>query len=262
MFALTRYWHSIFFLMFVSLFSTSVHAESKTITLVADYWPPYNGTPGAVHEGYMVTLVRLVFEPLGYQVTYKMLPWKRAIIETRKGRFNAVIGATRKETPDFIFPEQEAGISYLSFFVNKRSQWRYQHPGSLSTVYLGAIDGYDYNDWFLDYLDANPDRVYLRYGYAPLRDNLSLLVNGRLDAVAGDVKAVRWIANELAVSNQIQHAGKDTSVAAQRIYHAFSPAKKSSAKYAELLSQGIESLRQSGELQKLMKAYQLQDWRD
>jgi hypothetical protein len=48
-------------------------------------------------------------------VKYQVLPWKRSIIEVRKGNYNAIIGAVKEETPDFIFPEEGFVVSMVTY---------------------------------------------------------------------------------------------------------------------------------------------------
>ena len=73
------------------LFPIIVHSEnSETITLVADEWPPFNSVPGSSEEGFLVDVARAVFEKKGIDVSYRILPWKRAIELTRNGHYMAL----------------------------------------------------------------------------------------------------------------------------------------------------------------------------
>ncbi len=249
------------FLVLTLFLSATVKSDPKTITFVADVWPPFNDRPNAELEGYMIDVARAVFEKEGYNVEYRILPWNRAIIETRKGRFNAIIGATKNEASDFIFPKEELGRSGLSFYVRNDASWRYDGEQSLKDVYLGVIDGYDYNDWFVDYQNTYPEKVYVRYGRKPLKENVVSLVHGRLDVIAGDKHAVAWVAKQAGLQDRIRYVGRDEVGGAPGIYHAFSPNLESSKLYSQMLSKGIEALRSSGELQRLLDKYDLKDWK-
>jgi len=68
-----------------------------------------------------------IFENSGHSIVYKILPWNRAIKSTRAGKYHAVIGAAKKEVPDFIVPEKEIGAVKDTFFAKKREYmeiWR------------------------------------------------------------------------------------------------------------------------------------------
>jgi len=233
---------------------------SKTITFVADYWPPFNNEPDSDMEGYMIEIAKAVFESKGYEVVYKNLPWNRSIIESRKGRFNAIIGATKKEAPDFIFPEEELGHDIQGFYVRKDSNWRFENVSSLEEVYLGVIDGYDYRDWFKEYERIHPDKVYVRYGQSPLKENLRLLINGRLGAVIDNDATLRWVSKEMEITDQVKSGGLDTVGGGTSLYLAFSPSLPTSRYYSQLLSGGIREMRKNGRLQTILDRYGIQDW--
>ncbi len=119
-------------------------ASARTITLVADSWPPFNGTPGAEPEGYMVDIARRVFAAAGYTVSYRLLPWKRAVEMTRAGTYDGVFGASRTDADGFIFPDEELGRNKLAFYVSKGN------PGKLG-CYEGASNFTASNLKTLDY---------------------------------------------------------------------------------------------------------------
>ena len=45
------------------------------------------------------------------------------------------------------------------------------------------------------------------------------------------------------------------------VFIAFSPAKKESAEYAKILTDGLKKLRETGELKKILAKYGLEDWK-
>lgn len=53
------------------------------------YWIPK--IPGAAKEGVLIDVARAVFEKRGIAVSYKLLPWRRALEETRDGNSNALV---------------------------------------------------------------------------------------------------------------------------------------------------------------------------
>ena len=77
----------------LAVLSPVATAGAETLTLVADEWCPYNCTPGDEKPGFLVEIVKKVFEPQGFTVDYKIVPWARAIRDTRAGRYSAILGA-------------------------------------------------------------------------------------------------------------------------------------------------------------------------
>lgn len=234
---------------------------AQVITLAADEWAPFNMVPGSKYEGYMVDVAREVFEPLGYRVQYQVVSWNRAVAEARKGVFTGIIGASKTDGEGFIFPQEELGESRLSFFVKKGHPWKFTQRDSVKAVTLGVIDGYDYREWLLSYIAQakKAGKVHISAGDNPLEKNLKLLVSGRIDAVVDNKFAILYTAGLLGFQDQLQFVGSDTLPSQQ--YIAFSPALPESAKYAQILSQGIQKLRATGRLAVILARYGLQDWK-
>jgi polar amino acid transport system substrate-binding protein len=252
----------LFFALFLcqTVFSGALKAE--TITLVADAWPPFNGIPESNREGYMVDIVREIFTEQGYGIHYKLLPWKRAVAETRKGNFDGVIGASPSDAVGFIFPEQELTRNVLSFYVKKDNPWKYTGVESLQQLSLGVIHGYDYRQWLNDYVSKHSkdkQQVQIVTGEDPLRRNLKKLINNRLDVIVDNEAAIRSVAKSMGILADIKAAGYGTEPSF--CYIAFTPNRPSSKQYADILSQGIISMRKSGRLQEILDKYGLQDWR-
>ena len=244
------------------ILALSAILNAGEITLVADPWPPFNIEPGGEHEGYMVDVARAVFEARGHTVIYRTLPWKRAIDGTRSGLYSGAIGASKTDAAGFVFPDEELARNVLAFYTLADHSWRFEGPASIETVAIGVAAGYDYRHWLNDYIRVhrNDDRrVQVVAGQDPLKMNLKKLLLQRIDVVVDNESAIRHMAGELGVLNNIRPAGFGTEPA--YIYIAFSPALPESSRLAHQLSQGIGELRRSGRLQLILDRYGLRDWK-
>ena len=238
-----------------------VHAE--TISLVADDWAPFNGTPNMQPEGYMVDIAREVFKAHNIGVTYQLMTWKRALEGTRTGAYMAVIGPTKEEAPYLIFPKEELSRNRLSFWVKKGTAWRFRNRDSVRQVSLGVIEGYDYRKWLNQYAQQNRnDKTKIQFvaGVNPMEMNLRKLMAGRIKAVVDNEAVIRYAAKQLGFQDSIELAGYDSEYA--YCYIAFSPAHARSRAYARMLSEGTEKLRKSGRLAKILDVYGLRDWKE
>jgi polar amino acid transport system substrate-binding protein len=244
------------------LMATSV-AKTETITIVADAWPPFNAEPQSNAEGYMVDIARTIFEEQGILVEYRNTPWKRAIMGTRNGTYNAAIGASKTDAKDFIFPKEELARNLLAFYVKKGNTWRFTDLDSIKQIRLATIGGYDYRKWLNDYIQSTPrnsDKVQILLGDLPLQRNLNKLLLDRVDVVVDTEAAIRWEAKRLNILHKIEPAGfgKKPSYC----YIAFSPSLPKSPVYAQILSKGIERLRVNGKLQVILNKYGVIDWKN
>ncbi len=200
---------------------------SETVTLVADEWPPFNAEPNASQEGYLVDVARAVFEKNGIQVSYKLIPWRRAVELTRMGAYNGLIGASKTDAPDFIFPSEELSRNVISFYVRKDFSWLFNQKSDIENVSLGVIAGYDYRKWLLDYIEAhknNPRKIQVMTGHQPLQRNIRKLLSNRIDAIVDNEAAILYVARRMGVNDRIKPAGYGTEVA--HIYIAFSPKRR------------------------------------
>lgn len=234
----------------------------KEILLVADEWAPYNMAPGTKPEGYIVDIAREIFAAEGITVQYRTVPWARALIETRAGRFTGVIGASTGDAPGFIFPDEPFAVNRLGFYTVAGSKWTFTGHESIETVTLGVIKGYDYRPWLSEYIDANaknPKLVQIMVGESPLENNIVKLIEGRVDVIVDSQTSVLYTAKRMHLEQKIQSAGFDTEEAL--IHIAFSPADPNSTRYARIVTDGIAAMRRSGRLAEILAVYGLKDWK-
>ncbi len=236
-------------------------ADSKTISLRTDIWFPYDGKPGSDKEGFMIDIAREVFEAKGYKIDYQLAPWSRAIKDTRKGKYDGIVGAFKEEAPDFVFPENECGLSTTVFITKKGEKWKYTGVDSLKKAAIGVIKGYSYGEVFDKYIknnSKNSKRIQIAFGADAFKSNSKKLMIGRLTAFVEDKMVAFSSLKKMGMADKVSIAGE---LFKDNIYIAFSPNRKTSKKYAKILSDGMVRLRKSGKLKKILSKYGLKDWK-
>lgn len=243
--------------------------NADTISVKSDEWCPFNCEPGSANPGYMIEIARIIFEKAGHQLTYGVMPWSRCIDHGRKGKLDALPGATKGEMPDFVFPEEELGFSMTAFFVKKGNQWRYTDLSSLEGLKVGVLDEYEYGAGLDEYFEKkkNTGEAQIVRGEDPVGLNIKKLLKGRIDIVPEDKLVFLYNAKEHGVLDQVQEAGMvpvtdKADFESTKVYLAFSPKNPRSKEYARILSEGIREMRASGELAKILAKYGLTDWKD
>jgi polar amino acid transport system substrate-binding protein len=104
--------------------------------------------------------------------------------------------------------------------------------------------------------------VIVATGDNALEQNIEKLLSGQIDVVveAGSVFINFFAAKGMISSlDQIRDAGEAGEK--DDLYIAFSPKNGKSKDYAEILSKGIDGLRQSGKLASILEKYGLKDWK-
>lgn len=230
-------------------------ARADTITLVADYWCPFNCRPGDESPGFLVEVAQRALALEGHHVVYQTLPWSRAITDVRAGKYDGLIGAGAVEVPDFIFPQRPLAVARHTFFTLPGSTWTYDTDASLAAIKLGVIDDYSYGDLNTRYIEPNrrdPGRLLILNGQRVLGRFLNMLEINRIDAFVEEEAVLAYFLRSQRPAIQLRKAGVAYR---EPIYIAFSPAQSESHQYAQDLTDGMRLLRDSGELLALAEKY-------
>lgn len=252
----------ILFGVLMGFLASPVKAE-ETITLVADEWCPYNCAPNSEKQGFMVEIATQAFSKHGIKLSYKTLPWSRAINDVRSYKYTAIVGAAHDDAPDFIFPQISQGKIRNAFFVEKDSNWKYTSKESLKTISMGVIADYSYNEEIDAYVKENaknPRLVQIVAGDKSLNNNVFKLLEGRIHALLEDASVMNNYLSNFAEADSIKVAGYLPETKSDNIYIAFSPKEPKAKEYAEILSAETERMRKNGELKKILVRYGVSDW--
>lgn len=244
----------------VSTLPPSAPHPGSTITIAADPWCPHNCVAGTTQEGYMVDVVREVFGEAGIAVEYVNISWARALELARQGQLDAVVGALVGDAPDFIFPSIAQGRAQSTFYTLPGDNWQYQGLGSLEELTLLVINNYAYGpelDGYIERFRNNPSRIWELSGLEPLPRAIRLVDQERADALVEDLFVMAFLINDSGTLPRLQEAGRLPSA---DIFVAFSPRHPQAQAWADLLSTGTRTLRQSGRLAEILAAYGLTDW--
>jgi len=247
-------------LLLLALLCALAHpAAGHTVTIAADPWCPYNCEPGSEREGFAIDAARLIFAQVGLAVDYQLLPWTRALAEARTGRLDAVVGASRPEAPDLVFPDEEIGYSDNGFFVRADMPWTFLGLESLRGLRVALIADYDYGEDFVAVVSQVPGSpgVVITQGNDALERNFRMLASSRVDVVVSDVAVGLNFLTDFAEKNAIRFAGAQGD--ADPVYIAFSPAQPRAEEYARVFAEGWRALRASGQLAELLARYGLTD---
>lgn len=250
-------------LMAITVFTcTPSGVRAETVTLVADIWCPYNCEPGSEKPGYMIELATKAFSRHGIKVDYKVMPWARAIEDTRHAKYNGIIGAYYSDAPDFVFPQIAQGTCQFAFYVRANDDWVYTGATSLSGRSLGVINDYSYSkelDAYIAAQSSDEKSVQVASGDNAMDINLRKLLAGRLDSFIEDRQAVSYMLsqNPDIKKTDLKEAGilPDESDENGAIFIAFSPNHPKSEKYAKILADETAAMRKSGEMTKILSRY-------
>ena len=230
---------------------------SNLITIAADSWCPINCAPPEARLGVGIDLAKAIFEPLGYTVNYKLIPWTDALERVRSGQVDAVVGASRLDDASLIFPRQPVYRITDDFYVLRGNSWRFQGVHTLKGKKLGIIADYGYSNDVSRYIRENSDRlnaVQIASGTHALQANIKKLMNLQVDVIVEARPVMEYTLATMNLGDKIEWAG---SIPQAEVYVAFSPASTKSQRLAEIFDRGMNQLAAAGKLEEYYRAYGL-----
>lgn len=235
----------------------SFAAGGDVLKVRADTWCPYNCEPKDKNPGYMVEVLEAAFGKAN--INYDTMNWARAILDTREGSFDAIIGAAKEDAPDFIF-SSPLGASNNCFYAKATSKFKFTGIDSLKSVKLGIVKDYAYFEDLNGYIKqnyGNRERIDEHYGDDVQEKMMAKLEAGRIDAFVEDPSVVSYILKKHPEMKDINEVGcKEIG----SLYIAFPPKNPKSKERAEKLSAKIDSMVKSGEMTKLLEKYSVKPW--
>ncbi|NBO19029.1 MAG: hypothetical protein EBV03_07370 [Proteobacteria bacterium] len=245
-----------FFALAVCMASPVAYGQdvNKSIIIEADEWCPINCANGP-KPGIGIEIAKRIFEPLGYSVIYKIVPWTKALSDVQSGKADAVVGANRNDGKGLIFPDYSLFNMSDDFYVRKGNPWRYQGPHTLKDKRLGIISGYGYGDVVTEFLSSGSSsgKVFAASGARALAENVEKLRDGKIDVIVESKPVMEYTLSVLDVSNEIVWAG---GVRQLPVYLAFAPGPKAT-ELRVLFDAGVKKLQASRELDAIYAAYGL-----
>lgn len=247
-----------FIITTILLFKSLSFADA--ISMRSDYWCPYVCDPRSEKPGYMVEIVQQIFEKKGHTVDMRLTNWVRAVKDVRTNKAQVLVGASRMDAPDFIFTRNTMGIMKNAYFTKKDSKWKFTGRNSLQNMRIGVINGYTYGD-SIDQMIRSRHKSFIPFsGEKPLEQIIRMIESNRLDAFIENPVALHQALKKFGVAAESLKVAGWVSSQDPYLYVGFSPNHPKSREYATILNHGVEELRRSGELQRILDKYQVEDW--
>lgn len=254
---ISRYCITLFALL---IFSSTAMAD--VITVVGQKWLPFIGDPSTETKGYMVDVVKAVFEKEGHIVKFSLMPQKRASHHVSIGKDDIMVGAGKNENPDFVYPDEELGAIEDTVYIKKGRKWRFNGMDSLKKVRLGVLLGNPYGDNISQFLKDNMkhNRIMAITGSDHIKRRFILLQRQKLEVIIETPQVIRWGEKNFKIPG-LQIANRGSIGSERPIFAAFSPKNPKATEYAKFFSKRLAEMRESGELKKILDKYNQRDWK-
>jgi len=198
--------------------------EKRVVELVTLEWPPYVSSK-LDNNGFLGEIAKTAVKRAGYQVNLSFKPWKRGLIRTLRGEFDAIFPAyyndERAKNYILSIPFWEGP---LVFIKRKDNKIKYNHWHDLIGLRVGVVLGYA-NDFEFD-AAVKSGRLKVSVQTSDLM-NLKMVNSGLLDVAVIDKYTAIGLMNEHKSHIRMKNAKDnleflDPPLAQKKFYFMFS----------------------------------------
>lgn len=152
--------------------------------------------------GGAVSVVQLIMETLGHEVSIRVYPWTRALKMVQTGEADAIFTAYKT-------PEREQFLDYSEEVLFPQSIYFYKHKGSradfdgdfskLKDLRIGVLSTINYGKQFSEYQDVlNLDRA------SGLDQSFKKLIRDRVDLVPSERIVAEYTLEQLDIMDKVE----------------------------------------------------------
>ncbi|MFK8040115.1 MAG: substrate-binding periplasmic protein [Rickettsiaceae bacterium] len=234
--------------------------NNKLITLCSDERCPYTCKPNTNEEGYLVELAKEAFGIVGIKVKYQSMPWFECLMKVESGELDGILGITSAQDNHNLSKTQTPQAqSFIGVFTHANSTWQYDGFDSLKNKTMPIILNYEINKGltrfvFNQYLH-NSQNFIIEDGMTATYDAIMNLYNKRADVFIVDQKVFHYYTNKENIGQFFKISGSIKQNNPLPLYIAFSNAKNNSKYYITILTNGINTMKHNGKLQKIQRKY-------
>lgn len=221
--------------------------KKQNFRLTTAIYPPYNYYDEQV-KGLNVEIIKAAFSAVNYQVTVDILPFGRALLYAKQGKYDGVTLWHSKQRMQWFEFSQPFTQSELIFFKRKSLSVNYGNFADISPYTIGTVQKYAYPKSFTQNTQLSLAKVLTD------EQNIKKLVLGRIDLALIDKRMAQFIMQKHYPKQRatFDSAGTLTN---EDYYLAVS---KNTDNYLEKLAafnQGLAIIQANGTLAKITKKY-------
>lgn len=235
-------------LLMLSLTASS--ATTDTVTIAVGEWHPYFSEDAEGYGTYAQVVTR-AFELEGVEVQYGFFPWKRALLQTQSGSWQASAGwgKTKDREPFFHFCDAVL-VEREQFFYATARPVEAHSLQDLAGLSLGSLDGAAFGEDLQKLVSSGQITVFRQ---STLEDLFKMLDVGRVDVVMGNEKVA---ADALAVAFPGQEAKRFKALEDVTVLWDYRVIVSKKIENGEDLctrfNRGLKKLRETGEYDRLL----------
>lgn len=242
-----RFVFAFFLMLLTSLIPVS--AGEKSITVVADDWPPYVDFSHP-RKGLCIEVVKAAFQTQGYSLKVIKTSWARAIHGVEHGIYDILPNAwLTKERTKFLLYSQPYTSSRLKFIIRKGESFAYKNLSSLDNKLVGIISGSSYGQAF------DHAKNFQRNEVINMMQNLKMLLAKRVDLMIEDDLGFMATVNKRAPALLREIDIIEPAFLDKPLHVAVGRNHKRSQEIINAFNLGLEQIKKNGMLTAIIKSY-------
>lgn len=233
------------------LFATGSGAEP--LRIVTEAWPPFIYEEEGEIKGADKDIAEYLLSQLGYQVTWELKPWRRALRDVEKGDADAILDIAPHPNylATFLFTDEPLSSHETMLFYDRRRPFSFRNLDDLTGLVIGVSPGYLYNNDAFISSDA-----FFREPAPSFEANLQKLVRGRVDMVAMSQPVGLHTSEALGLSHHILY--HPLALSQSDFYLAFHQHPRW-RELAQTFSEALRVFKTSDEYPRILRQYRLTD---
>ncbi|CAO3416614.1 substrate-binding periplasmic protein [Azospirillum argentinense] len=234
-------------LLVAALILASAPARAENWTVASeDYFPPYNFTERGKRTGMDTEIVDAMLKDIGVYPVHRPMAWPEVVRAHDENEvdvaFQFFTSPRRLERGHLVGPYR-VGATVL--MVRSNSEITYARIDDLQGLRVGVVDGFEYTPEF----DKSPlfERVRSSSNVVSFRR----LLLGRVDAIAGDLQVLRYLADSEGRTSSVKILPKPLAMVPRYI-----SVPKLRAEKAERLQAAYEKLKRDGTIDAIVRRWE------
>ncbi|GLQ30717.1 substrate-binding periplasmic protein [Litoribrevibacter albus] len=232
----------------------------ESVSISSDIWCPFIcGDDQSITGGLLVDVADEVFKQANIALESPLMPLNRAMMLVAKGQVDGIYAPA---ITDQLIMSETIVASRACFYTHINDDWRFEGIESLPAVTVSIIDSYGYDDGeFDEYVAKNSSnqskQLDVRVGETAGLTNVQMLLAERIDVLIEHESVMAHLMDEVGgnARNHIRNAGCLNTALPLNI--GFGVTNPYSAKWVDIVNQGISQLKASGRLDEIKSRYGL-----
>lgn len=238
---------SIFFIL------ASKGIYSETVHMATTDWQPFHGQD-LPRYGYIAEIASRAFERKGHTLILSYIPWQRAMLEAKEGKYHGLFGTWKNEDiiDDYYFSQEIMGSGDGHFLVLNDSDLYGIFAEDLIGKTVGFVRGYPVSDELIALIKSGRVAIYEVNDVIQLLKMISL---GRIDVVLENYLVAKYIFEREYPdrSFDLRVAGKDYVDGG--LYIGWTKEKEGIESLIRDFDDAIRSMRLDGTIEKIEREF-------